>query len=253
MASDDFTWTEEAADAAGAATRDFTVVHADGSAPGALWLPASGSPTALILYGHGGSRHKREASVVAFVEAAVERHGFAVAAIDGPVHGARYSGPERTMPETQMAFRQKWDSADSGVAGMVADWRATLDGLLSGEALGDVKVGYFGLSMGHAYGVPLLAADARIAAATIGLWGANYPNSEQLAAAAQNVRCPTLYMHMLADEFFTLDGALTLFDALPSDDKRLLLMPGPHALTQEQTETGLAFLAKRLGYCQKPA
>ena len=246
MAIHGLEWADVPADASGATTRDFTATHAGGSAPGALWLPAGGSPKALICYGHGGSRHKREASVVAFAEAAIERHGFAVVAIDGPLHGARYDGPARTMPETQMAFRDKWESADSGITGMVADWRATLDGLLDDAALGDLKVGYYGLSMGHAYGVPLLADDERVAAAVIGLWGANYPNSEQLEAAARKIRCPSLYMHMLADEFFTLDGAMTLFDAMPGDDKRLLLMPGPHALTDEQTETGLAFLAKRL-------
>lgn len=246
MAMQELEWADVPADAVGAKTRDFTITHAGGSAPGALWLPTSGNPRALICYGHGGSRHKREASVIAFAEAAIGRHGFAVVAIDGPVHGARYHGPARTMPETQMAFRNLWESADSGVAGMVADWGATLDGLLAEETLQGLNVGYYGLSMGHGYGVPLLAADARIAAAIIGLWGANYPNSEQLEAVARKVRCPTLFMHMLADEFFTLDGALTLFDAMPSGDKRLLLMPGPHALTEEQTETGLAFLAKRL-------
>lgn len=247
MANQALDWAIVPADARGAVTRDFTASHAGGSAPGALWMPATGTPQALILYGHGGSRHKREASVVAFAETAIARFGFAVAALDGPVHGARYDGPPRTMPETQMAFRNKWESADSGVAGMVADWRAALDGLLADALLADCKVGYYGLSMGHAYGVPLIAAEPRIAAAVIGLWGANYPNSEQLVAAAQNVRCPSLYMHMRADEFFTLDGAMTLFDAMPSDDKRLLLMPGPHGLTEEQTETGLAFLARRLG------
>jgi len=246
MAPQTLDWTTVPADARGAATRDFTARHADGAAPGALWLPATGTPKALILYGHGGSRHKRDPSVVAFAEAAIARHGFAVAAIDGPLHGARYTGPPRTMPETQMAFRMKWESADSGVAGMVADWQAALDGLLADEELTGCRVGYYGLSMGHAYGVPLLAADRRVAAAVIGLWGANYPNSEQLVTAAQEVHCPTLFMHMRSDDFFTLDGAITLFDALPSDDKRLLLMPGPHTLTEEQTTTGLDFLAQRL-------
>jgi hypothetical protein len=238
-----------AADAAGAATRDFTVTHDGGTVPGAVWLPAHGSPKGLILHGHGGSRHKRDPSVVGFVEAAIARHGFAIAAIDGPVHGARYTGPPRSGPDTQMAFRKLWegDADDSAVAGMVADWRAALDGLLDDPLLRGLPVGYYGLSMGHAFGVPLLAADDRIAAAVIGLWGANYPNSERLAAAAGGVRCPTLTMQMRSDEFFTLDGAIELFDALAGDDKRFLLMPGPHTLTPEQSETGLAFLVRRLG------
>lgn len=247
MAGPGYEKTIVRADARGAATHDFTVQREGASVPGAVWYPAHGSPKALLLYGHGGSRHKRDASVVAFVEAAVA-YRFAVAAIDGPVHGARYDGPPRSGPDTQMAFRMLWegDRDNRAVDGMTADWRAALDVMLLDPLLRGVPVGYYGLSMGHAFGVPLLAADARIAAAVIGLWGANYPNSERLATAAGAVRCPTLMMHMRADEFFTLDGAVTLFDALPGDDKRFLLMPGPHALTSEQTETGLAFLARRL-------
>lgn len=236
------------ADAAGAATQDFTVAHAGGTVPGALWYPAHGSPKGLLLYGHGGSRHKRDDTVIAFVEAAIATYGFAVAAIDGPVHGARYDGPPRSGPDTQMAFRRLWEGDDGrAVARMVADWRAALDALSMDPLLRDVPVGYYGLSMGHAFGVPLLAEEGRIGAAVIGLWGANYPNSERLAVAAGNVRCPTLTMQMRSDALFTLDGAVALFDALAGDDKRFLLMPGPHTLTSEQTETGLAFLARRLG------
>ena len=248
MTGPHFETTPAAADAAGAATQDFTVMQGGGAVPGALWLPAQGSPKGLLLYGHGGSRHKRDPSVVGFVEAAIARHGFAVAAIDGPVHGARYDGPPRSGPDTQMAFRRQWegDADDSAMAGMVADWRAALDGLTADPRLRGLPIGYYGLSMGHAFGVPLLAADDRIAAAVIGLWGANYPNSDRLAVAAGRVRCPTLSMQMRSDELFTLDGAIALFDALAGDDKRFLLMPGPHTLTPEQTETGLAFLARRL-------
>lgn len=248
MTNPGFAKTIVPADAAGAVTHDFTVDHSSGSAPGAIWYPAHGSPKGLLLYGHGGSRHKREASVVAFVETAIARHGFAVVAIDGPVHGARYDGPPRSMPDTQMAFREAWESDDGEVvAGMVADWRATLDGLALDPLLRGVPVGYFGLSMGHAFGVPLLAEDDRIGAAVIGLWGSNYPNSARLAVAAGQVGCPTLTIHMRDDELFTLDGGVALFDALAGEDKRLLLIPGPHGLTAEQTDTGLEFLARRLG------
>lgn len=246
MAANYFKFLDAPADAKGAATRDFTATHAAGSAPGALWLPATGTPKALILYGHGGSRHKRDRSVLDFVEPAIAHHNYAVACIDGPIHGARYNGPARTPPETQLAFRMKWESNDSGVSGMVADWRASLDGLLADRALNGVPVGYWGLSMGHAYGAPLLAMESRIKAAVIGLWGSNYPNSDQLVTAAMKVACPTLFFHKRTDEFFTLDGAVALFDAMPGDDKRFLLLPGPHAIVPEIIDTSLAFLSARL-------
>ena len=75
------------------------------------------------------------------------------------------------------------------------------------------------------------------------MWGLNYPDSTPLLKAAKEVRCPVYFMHKTEDNFFTLDGALELYNALPGENKRMLLLPGPHAeATPEQIETALAFL-----------
>jgi len=248
----DIAWTERAPDTGRAPTRDFLLRHGlengwGGAVPGALWLPAERVPRALILVGHGGSRHKRYETTLKFIVDAVERNGFAVAAIDGPVHGARRGDRSRELADTQADFREVWRTPGSGIAGMCADWQAALTALRDLPELARLPVGYYGLSMGTAYGLPFVAADKRIGAAVLGMWGANYPNSEPLVAAAAELTCPVMWLHKSEDDFFTLDGALEIYGAIPGEDKRMMLSPGPHAeATPEQIATALAFLARRL-------
>lgn len=242
----DTLWTDQPAEFSGCNTYDFQITTALSKIPGALWMPTTSDCRGLVLYGHGGSRHKREETVLDFAKIAINKHHMAVAAIDGPIHGARQNDPGQTPQEIQAAFLAKWKTDDNGVQTMIADWRATLDGLADHPKLSDLKVGYFGLSMGHAYGVPFIADEQRVSAAVIGLWGANYPNSDHLVDAASQIHCPTISFHMQDDSFFTLDGAMTLFGAISNEDKRLIIMPGPHSLTTEQSDSGLSFLADHI-------
>lgn len=247
MAVYDITWTDMPPDTGAAPTRDFRLTHAGGAVPGALRLPTEGAPRGLLLVGHGGSRHKRAPTTLNFVAAAVERRGFAVAAIDGPVHGARRADGSLEAADAQADFRALWRSEGSGIAGMVADWQAALSALQSEPALAGLPVGWFGLSMGTAYGLPVVAAEPRIAAAVLGMWGANYPNGEALREAAARIACPVFWMRKTEDQLFALDGALALYDAIPGDDKRALLSPGPHAeATPEQIALALDFFVRRL-------
>ena len=240
-------WTEVISNTVSASTSDFWVRHPRGEVPGALWLPATDTPKALILAGHGGSRHKRTETILNFAKNAVEHFRFAVAAIDGPVHGARRGARSTNPAETQKEFLNLWANPGNGIASMVGDWRASLTALQETVELKGLPVGYYGLSMGTAYGLPLLAADPCIDAAVIGMWGSNYPNSTPLVKAARKVRCPVYFMHKTGDDLFTLEGALEIYNALPGDDKRLLLLPGPHTeATPEQIETALAFFNRRL-------
>ena len=247
MAIGDIVWTDVVSDAGSATTRDFLSRHDGGEVPGALWLPVGARPKALILVGHGGSRHKREVTTLNFIIEAVERNGFAVVAIDGPLHGARRGNRSQEPSDTQKDFLDLWRSPGSGVAEMLADWQASLTMVLSEPKLAGLPVGYFGLSMGTAFGLPLVAADPRIDAAVVGMWGANYPNSNILVESAGQVDRPILFMHKTEDNFFTLEGALEIYDAIPGDDKRLLMTPGPHGeATPEQIETALTFFTRCL-------
>ena len=54
-------------------------------------------------------------------------------------------------------------------------------------------------------------------------------------------------MHKTEDHFITLEGALKIYDAIPGDDKRLLMTPGPHGeATPEQFKTALTFFTRCL-------
>ena len=118
-------WTKLPPDASTARTSDFLIRYSQGIVPGALWLPDDRSPVGLILAGHGGSRHKRDITITESVGKLVELTGFAVAAIDGPIHGVR-RGENMTAPaDIQREFLDLWEGKEDGVEGMVSDWMAT--------------------------------------------------------------------------------------------------------------------------------
>src|SRR5262249_7256608 len=111
----------------------------------------------------------------------------------------------------------------------------------------DLPIAYIGVSMGTAYGLPLLAHEPRIQAAAIGLWSTTYPASEHLAEYARRVRCPIWFTQQWDDEFFDRAGTAELFDALGAEDKRLVAYPGPHReLEGERLFDAVAFIAQRL-------
>jgi hypothetical protein len=60
----------------------------------------------------------------------------------------------------------------------VPKWQATLDALQELPEIGATgPVGYFGLNMGTAIGVPLVAIEPRITAARSSLWSGSRPGS----------------------------------------------------------------------------
>lgn len=244
-------WVNMTSDTGRAKTRDFVFQHQGRAVPGALWLPAEGLPGALILVGHGGSRHKRDENTLDFIAELVERNNLAAAVIDGPIHGARvrdlssHQAPDLSAQQT--AFLDLWKTRGNGIEKMVADWQVSLTTLLTLPELRGIPIGYFGLSMGTAYGLPFVAADARIGAAVLGMWGANYPNSAVLVERARFVKCPVLFLHKSEDNLFTLEGGLEIYRALPGEDKRFMMHEGPHTpATPEQTNLAIRFLLERL-------
>ena len=56
-----------------------------------------------------------------------------------------------------------------------------------------------------------------------------------------------LFLHKSEDRFFTLEGGLEIYRALPGQDKRFMMHEGPHtAATPEQTNLATRFLVERL-------
>jgi len=86
-------WTGSPETANGVTCREFTVTVEGRKVPVALWTPEKpAGKKPLVLVGHGGSGHKKSQLVLDMLPL-VTQHGYSVAAIDGPVHGARRASP----------------------------------------------------------------------------------------------------------------------------------------------------------------
>jgi hypothetical protein len=82
-------------------------------------------------------------------------------------------------------------------------------------------VGLWGLSQGTRVGLPLLAAEPRIAAAVLGL-------ADAPVASARLVTAPVLFYVQSDDDMVDPDACRALFAALGSADKTLVENPGGH-------------------------
>jgi len=215
--------------------------------PGVLWSPRDPSAhTPLVLLGHGASGHKGTDYVVDMAKAFVRR-GLAAAAIDGPVHGDRRPDGGSNPMLTFLEFCQAWSSDPTMTDEMVADWVATLDGLLVLDELKGGRVGWWGVSMGTIIGLPFVAAESRIAAAVFGLMGLTGPTRPRLEEDAPRVGCPVLFLVQWNDELFARESSAALFDVLGARDKRMHAYPGRHGdLSAEAFASSESFLARRL-------
>ena len=110
-------------------------------------------------------------------------------------------------------------------------------------------MGFWGLSMGSATGVPLAAAEPRIAAAVFGLAG-----HETLAEAAAQVTVPVEFLLQWDDELIPRESGLALFDAFASREKSLHANPGRHAdVPMFEVESSLGFFGRHLSPGGVPA
>jgi dienelactone hydrolase len=240
-------WLGDGVVVEGVAERRFDLDVDDRVVPGVLWTPEGASgPRPLVLLGHGATRHKQVDHIVALANHLAQEFGFAAVAIDAPAHGDRRS--DRVLDEVQLFsdFLVEW-SREGTVDDMVADWHATVETVRVLDEVGDGPLGYWGLSMGTIYGIPLVASEPRVQAAVFGLMGLVGPTAERLAADAGHVTCPVTFLQQWDDGLLPRQPVLDLFDALASVDKRLHVHPGQHsAVPVEEMEYSALFLARHL-------
>jgi len=218
-----------------------------GEVPGVLWTPGDAEPRALILLGHGGGQHKQAPPVAARARLLASRHGMAAAAIDAPAHGDRPKTAEHERIITEMRARMGGAGDPAPLlaelhallaAQIVPEWGAVLDALADGR-----PAGYWGVSLGCALGIPLVAAEPRIRAAVLGLSGTSTASAE----AAARIAVPVRFLLQWDDERVPRADGLALFDALGPAEKTLHANPGKHADVPAFEHDGAArFLAGHL-------
>jgi hypothetical protein len=202
--------------------------------PSVLWTPPAPQPGApLILSGHGGGLHKEAPGLVARAQRLVRDLGYAVAAIDAPGHGDRpRSARDQHWVDAMLGARDRGESLDPVIAEYneslaeraVPEWRTTLDALQALDEVGAGAVGYTGMTLASAIGIPLAAAEPRILAASFGGIAAH----DFVVEAARKVVIPLEFLFPLDDPEITRAAQLELFDAFASTEKALLGFPGSH-------------------------
>lgn len=240
-----FDWSGPATQREGLKTRLFDGDVDGRRVPGVLFSPDRwGGPRPVVLICHGGSQFKTHPGVLVFARRWVEQYGFHVAAIDGPIHGDRRDDGA-FGDDIQAQFRDVWWAGNGMVDEMVADWRGALDFLVGQDDVDACRVGWYGLSMGTAYGIPLLKLEPRIGCALLGMWGTDFPNSERMAEDARAVTVPCAFQMRWSDEFFPREGQFDLFDRLGSSNKTLKAFLGGHSFPAgEQFEDIITFFAR---------
>ncbi|MEV4437660.1 alpha/beta hydrolase [Streptomyces sp. NPDC049577] len=234
----------------GIVEREFTV----GGVPGVLWSPASGADRApLVLMGHGGGNHKKHPAMAGRARLLVTGCGFHVAVIDAPGHGDRprtahdeeeiaalFAARAAGEPEGPIVVRYNAHLAELAVP----EYRTMLDALQELPEIGtDGPVGYWGINMGTAIGMPFVAGEPRITAA---VFGQHWP--DVLAEQAKRITIPIEYDMQWDDEHISREEGLALFDAFASKEKSLHVNSGRHKeLPRFEAESAVRFFARHLG------
>lgn len=240
------TWVETR-DPLGAPTLEFTVER-DGTSPvtGALWVPEDPDPDGrLILFGHGISYDRYHLPIPHMARRFAQECNWYSVAMDGPGHGLRMAvGAD---DETFLAEIRRPTVLDD----MVVDWKVAIEAARGRIHHGGSRLGYFGLSMGTMFGLPLIAQRDDIDVAVLGLLGTTGAGSlfaSDFLDAARAITCPVMYIMQLGDELFPRDGYLEVFDAIGSSDKRLHANPGGHVdVTTEEIKFAYDFIRFRTG------
>jgi cephalosporin-C deacetylase-like acetyl esterase len=221
--------------------------------PVVLWSPASGAPDApLVLMGHPGGLHKRARGLVARAEHLVAAGGFHAAAIDVQGHGDR---PRSDDDQARVAAMFRAREAGEPIAPIVdeyngslaertvPEWRAVLDALQALPEVGTGPVGYSGMTLATAIGLPLIAVEPRIRAAALGGVYA-FPS---LLDAARRVTIPVRLLLAWDDAELDRESTFALFEALGSTEKSLHANPGGHhEVPWHETEDSVRFFARHL-------
>lgn len=251
----------------GVVCRRFDLTVEGQTVPGLHWWPEEapeGRPT--ILFGHGGFQSKEAPNIVEMAADLARRHGYASIALDAPGHGERRTDEQVRQQEETLRRLREGTTSPTAAAGrgrggsdrpaaatptedreprMVREWKALLDTLDAGDATPG-PYGYWGVSMGARYGIPLVATEPRIGAAVLGLFGL-LPDPA-FRASVEAISVPLLFLFQFHDELMTPESGLALWDAFGSKEKTMHINPGPHVgIPTFERDSSAAFFVRHLG------
>jgi dienelactone hydrolase len=253
------TFTDTRTDA-GVTRRAFVLTVAGESVPAVIWAPeGAAGPRPLVLMGHGGSQHKKTPGIAARARRYAQRLGYATLAIDAPGHGDRISRQEAVRMMREVAARVRGetppDFSSERLRAMgqrtrqaIPEWTAALDVAQGFEFVGQGgPVGYWGVSMGTAIGVPFVAQEPRITAAVFGLGGLREGDAD-FEAAARAITIPLEFTFQWEDAVAPRERGLALFNAFGSAQKTMHINPGGHMdIPDFETASWERFFVRHLG------
>ena len=181
-------------------------------------------PRPVVMLGHGASQSKDEQQTLRIARWLVHREGWAVALIDGPVHGERRSdagGEVGQEAREAILHRETYEA-------MAVDWQRTVDACAELPDVGTERAAYLGFSMGSLLGLAAVAAEPRFRCAVFAIGGIIGEQPNFLTETARQIARPVLLINQSEDEIFSREAALRLYDALPGP-KRLFFHPGAHS------------------------
>ena len=245
----------------GVLQRDFEIEVSGEKVPGVIWAQAGGPPAPVLMcMGHGGSQHKKTPGIRSRAVEYAKRLGWATLAIDAPGHGDRISREESATLAREVGARVtgqagapvwnperlRWMAERTRRA--VPEWKAALDAALGFEFVSPkAAVGYWGVSMGTAIGVPFVADEPRIRCAVFGLAGVR-PGAEDFTDAAKRIAIPLQFVFQWDDAVAPREHGIALFDAFSSKEKSMHINPGGHLeIPGFERDAWLSFYTRHLG------
>ncbi|WP_250031000.1 hypothetical protein [Paractinoplanes maris] len=104
--------------------------------------------------------------------------------------------------------------------------------------------GFWGMSMGAAIGLALMADDDRLTAGVLGLIGLR----DNRAGTAARITAPIEFALQWDDELVPRSSGLALFETFASADKTLHANPGRHGgLPRHEADSAVLFFRRHLG------
>ncbi|HEX2590668.1 MAG TPA: hypothetical protein VHL34_04200 [Rhizomicrobium sp.] len=241
--------------------RLFDLTVAGERVPAVIWSPEGATgPRPLILMGHGGSQHKKIGGIAARARQYAQRLGYATLAIDAPGHGDRISREEAVRLAKEVGARVRGEAGTGAPSAdllktmaertrkAVPEWKVALDTALGFDFVGGTdKIGYWGVSMGTAIGVPMVANEPRIRCAVFGLAGLRQ-GATAMEQAANAITIPVEFVFQWEDAVAPREAGLALFNAFRSTEKSMHINPGEHvAIPNFEGASWERFFVRHLG------